>query len=320
MDEFTSIRELFAPLALPEAEGLRDDAAFIAHRPGEELVVTADAVVEGVHFLSGTRPDLIARKLLRVNLSDLAAKAAEPFGYLLSVAWPGNWDGSARSAFARGLAEDQATFGIGLLGGDTVGTPAPMTASITAFGYAPRAVRRRGACPGDLLLVSGTIGDGWLGLQAARGELVLERPHLGALEARYALPEPRLALRDVLRRHATAALDVSDGLIADVGHLAAASGVAIGLELDRMPLSSMGAAWLIHRADRAEGLEALASGGDDYELAFTIEPGALAAVAAAAQKAGTLVTVIGSVATGEGVRALVNGELRRPLRTGWRHS
>jgi thiamine-monophosphate kinase len=157
VDEFQSIAELFAPLAIPEAAGLKDDAAFIQARPGWELVVTTDAVVEGVHFLPGTPPELVARKLLRVNLSDLAAKGAEPFGYQLAVAWPPGWGREARAAFAGGLAQDQAEFGIGLLGGDTVATPGPLTASITALGYAPagRAVRRSGARPGDLVLVSG---------------------------------------------------------------------------------------------------------------------------------------------------------------------
>ena len=319
MDEFKSIAELFAPLALPEGEALRDDAAFLAPRAGQEMVVTADAVMEGIHFLPGTPPDLVARKLLRVNLSDLAAKAAEPFGYLLTVAWPVGWDEPARTAFARGLAYDQAAFGIGLLGGDTISTSGLMTASVTALGYAPRAVRRSGARPGNLLMVSGAIGDGWLGLSAARGEVDLEPAHVEALQRRYALPEPRLGLRDLLREHATAALDVSDGLIGDLAHLAAASGVAIRLDLERAPVSAMGTAWLGAQADQAAAREALASGGDDYEIAFTVHPGRLEAVVAAGERSGTRLTPVGVVEPGGGVRTVFEGQERRPTRSGWRH-
>lgn len=321
MDEFRSIAELFAPLALPEGAGLLDDAAFISPRPGQELVVTADAVVEGVHFLAGTAPDLVARKLLRVNLSDLAAKGAEPFGYLLVVTWPAAWSTSARAAFARGLAEDQARFGIGLLGGDTVSTSGPMSASMTALGHAPlgRAVRRKGAQPGDLLLASGTIGDGWLGLQAARGLLALDAAHLGDLAARYHLPEPRLALGAILRAHAHAALDVSDGLIADVGHLARASGVRVVLALDQLPLSSGAQSWLARQPAPAAALEALASGGDDYELAFAIAPSSLEAVTAEARDLGLAVRPVGRIEPGEGVRVLHGGSPRTPRNSGWRH-
>ncbi len=319
MDEFRSIAELFAPLALSEGEGLRDDAAFLPSGPGRELVITADAVVEGVHFLAGTAPELVARKLLRVNLSDLAAKAAEPFGYLLTVAWPESWGEAERAAFARGLAEDQAEFGIGLLGGDTVSTSGPMTAAVTALGYAPRAVRRSGAREGDLLVVSGAIGDGWLGLQAAKRELALGGDHLAALERRYALPEPRLELRALLRDHATAALDVSDGLIADVAHLARVSGVGIRLDLERTPLSPMALAWLAGSPNRGDALEALASGGDDYEIAFTVDPSGLAAVTEAGRPPRTPLTVIGAVEAGRDVRVVYQGRDRRPERTGWRH-
>ena len=279
-------------------------------------MVTTDTIVEGVHFLPGTPPDLIARKLLRVNLSDLAAKAAEPFGCWLNIAWPAGWGEAERAAFARGLAADQAEFGISLLGGDTVSTPGPLTASLTALGYAPagRAVRRSGARAGDLVMVSGTIGDGWLGLQAAQGELQLDEAHLRALADRYALPEPRLALRPMLLEHASACLDVSDGLVADLGHLARASGVGIELDLEQVPLSPAAAAWAEGRGEaRAE----LAVGGDDYELAFTVAETALAAVAAAAGR--VAVTPIGRVTAGEGVATLLDGRPVRLQRTGWRH-
>ena len=284
-------------------------------------MVTADAVVESVHFLPGTAPELVARKLLRMNLSDLAAKAAEPFGYWLTVAWPAGWGEAERAAFARGLAEDGERFDVQLLGGDTVSTTGPMTASVTALGYAPegRAVRRRGARPGEVVMVSGSIGDGWLGLLAARGELEGEADHLAALAARYESPEPRLALRAVLLAHATACLDVSDGLIGDLAHLARASGVSVRLELDRTPLSEGATAWLAGQADRAGGLAQLASGGDDYELVFTVPEPAVAPVVAGALAAGVALAPVGRIVEGEGVAVSYEGAEVRPVRTGWRH-
>ncbi|MDB5436798.1 MAG: thiL, partial [Phenylobacterium sp.] len=191
-DEFSEIARLFRPLTggAAGAFDLLDDAAVVPQRPGFDLVVTKDAIVEGVHFPVGERSDLIARKLLRVNLSDLAAKAAEPFGCFLAVAWPNAFGPAEREAFAAGLGEDLQAFGVALLGGDTVSTPGPFTASLTALGWVPegRMVRRAGAAVGDLVAVSGTIGDGTLGLAAARGEI--DDPD-GSLLDRYRLPNPR---------------------------------------------------------------------------------------------------------------------------------
>src|SRR4051812_25025620 len=172
-DEFSEIARLFRPLTggVAGAFDLLDDAAVIPQRPGFELVVTKDAMVEGVHFPQGEAPDLVARKLLRVNLSDLAAKAAEPFAGFLAVAWPPGYGAAERAAFARGLRQDLEAYGVALLGGDTARTPGPFTASLTALGWVPegRMVRRAGAKAGDILAVSGTIGDGTLGLAAVRG-------------------------------------------------------------------------------------------------------------------------------------------------------
>ncbi|MGH6909398.1 MAG: thiamine-phosphate kinase, partial [Phenylobacterium sp.] len=167
-DEFSEIARLFRPLTggAAGAFDLLDDAAVVPQRPGFDLVITKDAVVEGVHFPEREAPDLVAKKLLRVNLSDLAAKAAEPFGCFLAVAWPKSFGPADREAFARGLGEDLQTYGVSLLGGDTVSTPGPFTLSLTALGWVPagRMVRRAGAKAGDILAVSGTIGDGALGL------------------------------------------------------------------------------------------------------------------------------------------------------------
>jgi thiamine-monophosphate kinase len=310
-DEFGQIARLYRPLTrgAPEAFDLLDDAAAIPSRPGQDLIVTKDAMVEGVHFLSGEAPDLIARKLLRVNLSDLAAKGAEPYGYFLAVAWPGGFDWAAREAFAEGLRADGETYGLTLLGGDTVSTPGPLMASLTLLGWTPSGgmIRRGGAKAGDLVMVSGTIGDGWLGLQAARGEL--DDPS-GYLAGRYRLPEPRVGLRAALRAHASAAADVSDGLIADAGHIGEASGLCVRLDLDRLPLSEPARRWLDAQPDRDRALLALASGGDDYEIVCTApESGAM-----------TLgLTVIGEVVEGSTIEVRIGGSAVDPGPGGWRH-
>jgi thiamine-monophosphate kinase len=308
-DEFSEIARLFRPLTggASGAFDLLDDAAVVPTRPGFDLVVTKDAMVEGVHFPAGEAPDLVARKLLRVNLSDLAAKAAEPFAAFLAVAWSPVCDASARSAFAKALGQDLAAFGVDLLGGDTVRTPGPFTASLTALGWVPQGgmVRRAGARPGDVLAVSGTIGDGALGLAAARGEI--DDPD-GFLAGRLRLPTPRLDLRDALRGHATAAADVSDGLVADAGHIAAASGVAITLDLDRLPLSAQARAWLDAQGNRQAGLVRLATGGDDYEVVATFsgEPS-------------QGFTAVGEIRAGAGVEVSSNGRAIPIDRGGWRH-
>lgn len=323
LDEFDSIARLFRPLATsPEALGLRDDAAVLPSRPGFDLVVTADAVVEGVHFLADDPPDLVARKLLRVNLSDLAAKAAQPYGYMLTVAWSPAWDEERRAGFARGLGEDQAAFGLKLFGGDTVSTPGPMTASVTMFGWVDngRMVKRSGARAGDVLLVSGTIGDGYLGLKAARGELALSAEDMAWLAGRYRLPEPRNALREALLAHATAGADVSDGLLADAGHIGEASGLAVEVALDRLPLSPPALAYLKSAHERTSGaVLALATGGDDYEVVCTTAPDRADALIALAASAGVSLTVIGHMIEGQGVRATFDGEPVALHALGWRH-
>jgi thiamine-monophosphate kinase len=311
LDEFEQIARLYRPLTggAPEALDLLDDAAVIPARPGFDLVVTKDAVVEGVHFLGGDPLDLVARKLLRVNLSDLAAMGAEPYGYFLAVAWPPPCGWPERQAFADGLRGDGEAFGAVLLGGDTVSTPGPLTASLTMLGWVPAgaAVRRGGARPGDLLMVSGPIGDGWLGLRAARG--AVDDPD-GYLAARYRLPNPRLDLIAALREHASAAADVSDGLVADAGHIATASGVGLNLHLDRVPLSDAGRAWVEQQPDRLEALRRLASGGDDYQIVCT-------APAQAAQALG--LAVIGEVTAGHGIDVRLDGVRIDPGPGGWKH-
>ena len=308
-DEFADIARLFRPLTggAAGAFDLLDDAAVIASRPGFDLVVTKDAIVEGVHFLAGERPDLIGRKLLRVNLSDLAAKAAEPFACFLAVAWTPAFGAAERAAFAQGLGEDLRLYGVALMGGDTVSSPGPLMLSLTAMGWVPAGamIPRGGAKIGDVVAVSGTIGDGALGLAAVRGEL--DDPD-GYLARRYQLPTPRLDLRAALRRVATAAADVSDGLVADAGHIGAASGRQIRLDLERVPLSPAAIAWLAEQPDRTAALVRLATGGDDYEVVATF-PGA--------PPEGF--TVIGDVVAGAGVTVMAAGMPVAIGRSGWRH-
>ena len=317
LDEFDTIDRLFRPLAAgsPEALGLMDDAAVLPGRPGFELVVTADALVEGVHFLTGDPPDLIARKLLRVNLSDLAAKGAEPYGYIAVIAWSPAWGDGERAAFARGLGEDQARFGLKLFGGDTVSTTGPMTVSATLFGWveAGRMIRRSGARVGDSLLVSGAVGDGFLGLKAAQGRLELPPAELAYLAGRYRLPEPRLALRPALSQYASAAADVSDGLLADAGHIGEASGVGVMIDLDRLPVSAAAALCGAPLLD-------LATGGDDYEIVCTAAAVQVEALQAAAMAAGAPLTVVGRVVEGQGVSAHSGGQPVALERLGWRHT
>lgn len=309
LDEFGEIARLFRPLTRGAAGAfdLMDDAAVVAQRPGYDLVVTKDAIVEGVHFLEAEDPTLIGRRLARVNLSDLAAKGAEPFAAFLAVAWSDRFGEAERAAFAAGLGTDLKAAGVSLLGGDTVATPGPFTASLTALGWVPagRMVRRAGARPGDRLMVSGHIGDGWLGLAAARGQV--NDPD-GYLEDRYRLPTPRLDLSRTVLEHASAAADVSDGLIADAGHIASASKVRLVLQLEQVPLSVSAKAWLLAQADLAAARIALASGGDDYEVVATSSvalPG---------------FTVIGEVVEGRGIDVRFNGTSMDPVVGGWRHT
>jgi thiamine-monophosphate kinase len=318
-DEFEWI-DLIRPLTRgdPRALGLLDDVAVLPGRAGFELVVSVDAMVEGVHFLADERPGVVARRLLRTSLSDLAAKAARPFGYFLTAAWPSGRPMGWKTAFAEGLREDGDEFGVALLGGDTVGTTGPLTLSATVLGWvrAGAAVLRSGARAGDRLMVCGVIGDGVLGLRAARGEI----PDPGGrLAAHYRLPRPWLALREPLAAHAHAAADVSDGLLADAGHLARASGLAVTIRLEALPLSIGAADWLSDQHDEARGRRDLATGGDDYALVCAIAPEEEDAFRRAATAAGAPVATVGDLTAGQGVNATFHGApvLTGPL--GWAH-
>lgn len=323
MDEFTFIRDILAPLVrdTPGALGLGDDAAIITPKPGTDLVVTCDAVVGGVHFIGSEAPDLIAHKALRVNVSDLAAKGAAPVGFLLSLSLPTGAPEDWLRKFATGLVADIEAFGIPLLGGDTTSTPGPLTISVTAFGEVPTGAmtKRAGAMAGDLVCVSGSIGDGALGLLAASGRLTarLTEAHRSNLIDRYQVPQPRLALGIALRGIATAGLDISDGLVADVGHICEQSNLAADIEFARVPLSE--AARAAVTAD-SRLIDRVLGGGDDYELALAIPPGRLPAAEEAARDADVPLTVIGTFRDGTGVKVLDRAGMEYRLRgAGYRH-
>ena len=301
LDEDGLIAAFFAPIAGVGGLGLRDDAALLSVAAGHDLVVTTDALVASVHFFAVDPPASIARKALRVNLSDLAAKGASPLGFTLALALPGDWTADWLSAFARGLGEDAKAFGCPLLGGDTVKTPGPLTISITALGEVPsgRMVRRTGARPGDRLYVSGTIGDAALGLRLrlAGGDVPEgQQPLLD----RYLHPQPRLALCQALQDHASGAMDVSDGFVGDLLKMMRASGTSAEVDLAAVPFSRAAARTIA--ADPAS-FDRAVSGGDDYEILASVPDDAAQAFEAAARVAGVCVTAIGRVrAAGEPTR------------------
>jgi thiamine-monophosphate kinase len=318
--EFTAIARLFAPLALQRgAFGLRDDAAIVPSRAGTDLVVTKDAIVEGVHFLSSDPPDLVARKLLRVNVSDLAAKGAKPAGYFLATAYPKGRAASYATAFARGLAKDQATYRLSLYGGDTVTTPGPAAFSCTMFGYAPRGrmIRRTGAKPGDDVWVTGTIGDSGAGLALFQAGTDDRSADAVWLMRRYQLPDPPAAFGTELPGLASAGIDVSDGLIQDAGHLANISGVGVAIYLSEVPLSPQ----LVRLRGDSKATRTMAvQAGDDYQILFAAPIRKRAFIEALARKHIVRATRVGVAVAGGEVQVLDAGG--RPVqlkRAGYTH-
>ncbi|KQT04330.1 MULTISPECIES: thiamine-phosphate kinase [unclassified Bradyrhizobium] len=299
--EDSLIARYFKPIATdPGALGLVDDAAVLSSS-GEDIVVTTDAVVEGVHYLADDPPETIARKALRVNLSDLAAKGARPAGFVLTLALRSQEDAWLRP-FADALGEDARNFVCPLLGGDTVSTPGPQMISITAFGRVPRGrmVGRTGARPGDRILVTGTIGDAALGLDvlksgAAAAVLTSDAAAREALVSRYRVPQPRNLLAQAVLDFATAAMDVSDGLAGDLTKLCAASGVSASVDVASVPLSAAAVGLL---ARNIICVETLLAGGDDYEVLCTVPSAQSDALIAAGRAVGVAVTAIGTIIEG----------------------
>jgi thiamine-monophosphate kinase len=309
--EDSLIARYFKPLATDAgAFDLTDDAALVKSS-ADDIVVTTDAIVEGVHFLPDDPPDTVARKALRVNLSDLAAKGAEPAGFVLTLALRAV-DDAWLAPFARALGEDAASFRCPLLGGDTVATPGPLMISITAFGRVlpGRMIRRAGAEPGDRVVVTGTIGDAALGLaflkhDAMATALAVDDGIRETLVERYRIPQPRVALAQAVRDHASAAMDVSDGLAGDLAKLCAASGVSAIVNIPTIPLSAP----LATLIDQYYGvLELAVSGGDDYEILCTIPENRFEAFVQASKLAGVPVTSIGTVISGASVPRFIDGQ------------
>jgi thiamine-monophosphate kinase len=311
------IAHYFRPLAKhPGAFALLDDAAVIDPPAGCDIVLKTDGIIGGVHFFPDDPPDTIGKKALRVNLSDLAAKAAKPLGFLLTLALPKEIGDAWLAPFARGLGADAEFFDCPLLGGDTDRTPGPITITITVFGAVPRGrmLRRAGAQPGDRVVVTGTIGDAALGLVLRRDPAAAERWGLtraqqNDLEARYLVPDPRTEIAELLGRYASAAMDVSDGLVGDLAKLCRVSGVAAEIEAARVPLSQPARTAL---AGEPALVESILTGGDDYEVLASVPRGKAEALRDQALARGVLVTDIGVVLAGD-TDARVLDQEGRPL-------
>jgi thiamine-monophosphate kinase len=318
------IARYFRPLATSSgAFALSDDAATVTPPPGCDLVITTDGVIAGVHFLPDDPPETIGRKVLRMNLSDLAAKGARPVGFLMSIALPAAIDEAWIAAFAAGLGEDVKHLGCPLLGGDTDHTPGPLSVSIAAFGAVPhgKMVRRSTAKAGDSIVVTGTIGDAAFGLLQRRDDALAGRWRLpdamsAQLRQRYLLPEPRNALAEAVLHQASAAMDVSDGLVGDLAKLCRASGVAGEVDVARVPFSDAARAAL---AAEPALLETALTGGDDYEILLTLAPEKFSAFQTAGRNAGIAATEIGRVKAGQGARFLRDGKAMTFARASYSH-
>ncbi len=305
LDEFKLIETLLAPLAqgAPGTFGLTDDAAVVTPQDGQELVVTTDAMVRGVHYLPEDPPAEIGRKLLRVNLSDLASMGASPEAYLLTLAISPETTLSWLEEFVRGLADDQREFGVRLIGGDTVRSPTTDLFSITALGWAPSAkvISRRGARPRDEIYVSGTIGDAVLGLACAKGTVDVDDTAKRHFLTRFRRPDPRIELGTRLAGLASACLDVSDGLVADLAHLCDASGVGAVVNATAVPVSTPAAQQVT--ADQGL-LISLITGGDDYELVFTAPAAEANAIGRLGHDLALPLTKVGRIVEGRGVHVV----------------
>lgn len=324
MGEFDFIQDYLAPLAAPEGLGLLDDAALLTPPAGKDLVITQDTMVEGVHFPTGEWGAGTAEKLLRVNLSDLAAKAATPWGYFLSLSLPVAMDQRWLAGFAKGLEAGQQAFDWHVMGGDTTRIDGPLVISLTAIGTVPSGdmVKRSGAKPGDDVYVTGTIGDAYLGLQLALGHKVDPISGQGMMiwEEAYQRPMPRIVLRKMLRKYASASVDISDGLIADSGHIARASGVGIIFDVETIPFSVPTRGWMRAQHDTLGAFKTLVTAGDDFEILFAAPSLHADAIRNAAQLANVRVTKIGHIIAGEGVTCRQSdGETLSFTRTGYTH-
>ena len=318
--EFEAIAKYFAPLSGEGAFGLGDDAAILAPAAGCELVVTNDALAAGVHFFATDPPGAIAQKALRVNLSDLTAKGATPRAFLMALGLPDEWPEEKIAAYAAGLAADCERYGVRLLGGDTFRSPSGLVVSITAFGDVPagRYRSRSGVAPGDRLFVTGAIGDAALGLKVREGDAALR----ATAEARellrhYLLPEPPVAFAPILAAHANGAMDISDGFLGDIGKMAHASNVDFTIRLQHVPFSR----GVMDAIELPHALETALTGGDDYQLLFSVPVKNLHALRRAMNAAHLDATEIAVARAGSGKVTLLaaDGEPMHFARTSFAH-
>ncbi|MGB0712127.1 MAG: thiamine-phosphate kinase [Gammaproteobacteria bacterium] len=318
MSEFDLIYQWFKGKGSKRSDvlvGIGDDCAVTRVQPGSELVVSSDTLVEGVHFPFRTSPEAIGHKLMAVNLSDVAAMGAEPCWASLCLTLP-DADASWMDGFMRGLGELACAHGVSLIGGDT--TRGPLTLSLTIQGQVPRgqAIRRMGARQGDLIYVTGPLGDAALALFALQGGVEMPASTLRILRERLDKPTPRVKAGIALRGIASACIDISDGLFADLGHILCASGVGATLDFESIPLSAPAAPYLASGPGRAMVL----SGGDDYELCFTVPESASSEADAVLRSEGLGGCCIGRVEMGEGLRCLdAQGGLIDVARAGYEH-
>lgn len=314
MNEFDLIEKYFAPLAGPEGLRLKDDTAVYSPKPNHDLLITTDTFVEGVHFPTGMLGADVAERLLRTNLSDIAAKAGRPIGYQLSVSMPVDKMEQWIPAFAKGLETTQAEFGCNLWGGDTTAIDGPAVFSITLIGEAKTGemVQRAGASIGDDVWVSGILGDAKLGCDLVTNDRIEPTPkgeHLFAFESAYWRPEPCFAYQKILARFATASADVSDGVLADAAHISKLCDASAVINFDALPFSMGAESWADAQNDPVQARQVLASFGDDYGVVFTAKPENRQAIFDAARLSKIKLTLIGSILAGEGSACLdVDGQ------------
>ena len=325
MNEFELIERYFAPLAGPEGLRLKDDTALFTPKAGHDLLLTTDSFVEGVHFPEGMYGADVAERLLRTNLSDIAAKGGVPLGYQLSLSMPAGKMEKWIPAFAKGLETTQAEYGCKLWGGDTTRTDGPAVFSITLIGEvaSENMVQRQGASIGDDIWVTGVLGDAMLGCALVTNQTISPPPsgeHLFLFETAYWRPEPAFAYKLILQKFATAAADVSDGIMADVAHISELCGGCAALNFDALPFSMAAEIWAEAQNDPIVARQSLASFGDDYGVVFTAKPASRQAVFDTARRAKLKLTLIGSMQVGEGSVCLdVDGQDMAWLQKGYRH-
>lgn len=323
MDEFSFIERYLSPLTFGKSEALslQDDAAIIPCRPGYDTIITKDAIAEGTHFFKDDSPYDIARKLVRVNISDLAAKGATPYCCFLALILPNNSNEKWLQEFTSGLKNDLEEFGCFLAGGDTTAHNGGLVLTLTALGHVPtgKTILRKGAVSGDIIFTTGTIGDSYLGLEILKGNYkILSRQAKEYSQKRYFIPEPRINIGKELLNIATSAADISDGLLADLENICKASNVGAEITLSKIPFSS--AALEAINIDNNFLIKAIA-GGDDYELIFTAPAHMENKISEISQKTGIKITKIGKITAGYGVKTIGDNNQSIVINNkGYRHS